>query len=292
MAALPTAPIDLPAALVILWLGYGKFYSLFSLLFGIGFALQLESAARDGDQRLRRFRRRLLVLLAIGLVHLTFIWEGDILALYALVGFALIPLRRLSQRAPDRHGRRHAAGAAGGGAGPDRRQPWRARSGRAAAGDGHAVAGRDGVWRQRRALSRAEVREPGRCPAVSAQRLLVPLRRPAHDGAPLQGAGDVPDRPVGGPKRHVARSRALGAAAATRAPAGLCRWPAGGPGAGADGGPARSAGLALEVAGIGGVRAGRRAAGAGLRVAPRVAVATPGVARPADRGPFPPAAWR
>ena len=95
---MPTAPIDLPAALVILWLGYGKFYSLFSLLFGIGFALQLESAARDGDQQLRRFRRRLLVLLAIGLVHLTFIWEGDILALYALVGFALIPLRRLSQR--------------------------------------------------------------------------------------------------------------------------------------------------------------------------------------------------
>jgi uncharacterized protein len=99
MAALPTAAVDLPAALVILWLGYGKFYSLFSLLFGIGFALQIDSAARDSDQRLRRFRRRLLVLLAIGFVHLTFIWEGDILALYALVGFALIPLRRLSQRA-------------------------------------------------------------------------------------------------------------------------------------------------------------------------------------------------
>ena len=99
MSALPTAAVDLPAALVILWLGSGKFYSLFSLLFGIGFALQIDSAARDSDQRLRRFRRRLLVLLAIGFVHLTFIWEGDILALYALVGFALIPLRRLSQRA-------------------------------------------------------------------------------------------------------------------------------------------------------------------------------------------------
>ena len=99
MSALPTAAVDLPAALVILWLGFGKFYSLFSLLFGIGFALQIDSAARDNDQRLRRFRRRLLVLLAIGFVHLTVIWKGDILALYALVGFALIPLRRLSQRA-------------------------------------------------------------------------------------------------------------------------------------------------------------------------------------------------
>jgi len=99
LAASPTAAFDLPAALLILWFGYGKFYSLFSLLFGIGFALQIESAARDGDQHLRRFRRRLLVLLAIGFVHLTFIWEGDILALYALIGFALIPLRHLSQRA-------------------------------------------------------------------------------------------------------------------------------------------------------------------------------------------------
>jgi uncharacterized protein len=98
-AALPTAPLDLPAIVVIVWFGYGKFYSLFSLLFGIGFALQLESAVRAGDQRLRRFRRRLLVLLLIGFIHLTLVWDGDILTLYALVGFALIPLRRLSQRA-------------------------------------------------------------------------------------------------------------------------------------------------------------------------------------------------
>lgn len=99
MAALPTAALDRPVGLAIVWFGYGKFYSLFSLLFGIGFALQIESAARDGDERLWRFRRRLLVLLAIGLVHLTFIWEGDILALYALIGFVLIPMRHLSQRA-------------------------------------------------------------------------------------------------------------------------------------------------------------------------------------------------
>ena len=85
-------------ALVLVWLAYGKFYSLFSLLFGIGFALQLDSAARDGDARLGRFKRRLAILLAIGLIHLTFIWEGDILALYAMIGFLLVPFRRLSQR--------------------------------------------------------------------------------------------------------------------------------------------------------------------------------------------------
>ena len=97
--ALPTAAFDRPAGLLLLWLAYGKFYSLFSLLFGIGFALQLDSAARDGDAGLARYRRRLAILLAIGALHGVFIWEGDILALYAAIGFLLIPLRRLSQPA-------------------------------------------------------------------------------------------------------------------------------------------------------------------------------------------------
>jgi uncharacterized protein len=94
MASLPTAAVDMPAAGLIFWLGYGKFYSLFSLLFGVGFSLQLVAAEDRGDSRLAVFRRRLLVLLGIGAVHL-YIWEGDILFLYALVGFLLIPFRRV-----------------------------------------------------------------------------------------------------------------------------------------------------------------------------------------------------
>jgi uncharacterized protein len=64
----------------------GKFYSIFSLLFGIGFGLQL---ARRGDASVARFRRRLRVLLAIGAVHALLIWAGDILLLYALLGFTM-----------------------------------------------------------------------------------------------------------------------------------------------------------------------------------------------------------
>jgi uncharacterized protein len=64
----------------------GKFYSIFSLLFGIGFGLQL---ARGGDGSLTRFRRRLRVLLLIGAVHALLIWAGDILLLYALLGFSM-----------------------------------------------------------------------------------------------------------------------------------------------------------------------------------------------------------
>jgi uncharacterized protein len=63
----------------------GKFYSTFSLLFGIGFGLQL---ARGADA-LPRFRRRLRILLAIGAIHAFLIWAGDILMLYALLGFTL-----------------------------------------------------------------------------------------------------------------------------------------------------------------------------------------------------------
>lgn len=63
----------------------GAFYSLFSFLFGLGLALQL----RRGPVALPRFRRRLLILVGIGLVHAIFIWYGDILVSYAVGGFVL-----------------------------------------------------------------------------------------------------------------------------------------------------------------------------------------------------------
>lgn len=77
----------------------GKFYTLFSLLFGAGFALQLERLTRRGADGLRIYRRRVLVLLGIGLVHSWLIWDGDILTLYALMGLLLPLFYRLSDRA-------------------------------------------------------------------------------------------------------------------------------------------------------------------------------------------------
>ena len=74
----------------------GKFYSVFSLLFGIGFGVQL---ARGGDAALPRFKRRLRILLGIGAIHAFFIWAGDILMLYALLGFTMPWFARKSDRA-------------------------------------------------------------------------------------------------------------------------------------------------------------------------------------------------
>jgi uncharacterized protein len=76
----------------------GRFNTLFSLLFGIGFTLQLGrlEATRPGDATWV-YVRRLLVLAALGAVHATLLWSGDVLLVYAVLGFALLALRR----APD-----------------------------------------------------------------------------------------------------------------------------------------------------------------------------------------------
>ena len=80
------------------WLVTGKFYSLFSLLFGIGFALQLGRLEARGEG-VGRYVRRLLILFGFGVAHLLLLWMGDILALYALMGLVLILFRRASDRA-------------------------------------------------------------------------------------------------------------------------------------------------------------------------------------------------
>ena len=72
----------------------GKFYTLFSLLFGMGFSIQLANA----EGKLRTFYRRMAVLLVIGLIHLFFLWSGDILALYAVCGMLLPLFRKLPTR--------------------------------------------------------------------------------------------------------------------------------------------------------------------------------------------------
>jgi uncharacterized protein len=94
-AAFPTAAADRIALFLEHVFVDGKFYSVFSLLFGIGFGLQL---ARGGDAALPRFKRRLRILLAIGAVHAFFIWAGDILMLYALLGFTMPWFARKSNR--------------------------------------------------------------------------------------------------------------------------------------------------------------------------------------------------
>ena len=67
-----------------------KALALFSLLFGAGLAIQFERLAKS-ERRTSLLVRRLIVLLAFGLIHLCLIWNGDILTEYALAGFIVLP---------------------------------------------------------------------------------------------------------------------------------------------------------------------------------------------------------
>lgn len=67
-----------------------KAFALFSLQFGVGLAIQFERFGRS-ERRTSLLVRRLLILLA-SLIHLFLIWNGDILAEYALAGLVVLPL--------------------------------------------------------------------------------------------------------------------------------------------------------------------------------------------------------
>lgn len=113
--ALPEAPRGLLDGLLAALreiLFAGKFNLLFGLVFGIGFAIQMARlddaetarAARLGTAPRRHrgthvYARRLAFLFVVGLVHAMLIWSGDVLLVYAFVGFALLGLRRLGNRA-------------------------------------------------------------------------------------------------------------------------------------------------------------------------------------------------
>jgi uncharacterized protein len=93
-AALATAGFDAWARLAVQILVQDKALTLFSLLFGLGIAMQVERAEATGAG-VTPIVRRLLVLLGIGLIHAHLFWWGDILAIYAVLALMLLCVRRL-----------------------------------------------------------------------------------------------------------------------------------------------------------------------------------------------------
>lgn len=89
-------PVNSAAALLVMALAQGKFYLLFSFLFGYSASFIL----RDGSPaHRRRFARRLWGLAFIGLLHAVFFYIGDILLTYAALGFGLLLVSRCSDMA-------------------------------------------------------------------------------------------------------------------------------------------------------------------------------------------------
>lgn len=84
----------------IYFLTQGKFYTMFALLFGVGFTLFMEriSQKTSGIIAMDIYTRRLLWLFIMGIIHAYFIWDGDILYHYAICGLLLLPFRAIKSK--------------------------------------------------------------------------------------------------------------------------------------------------------------------------------------------------
>jgi len=82
----------------------GKMRGLFSFLFGASMLLVIQRAEANGESPARVHYSRMAWLLVFGLLHFTFIWFGDILAGYAMVGMIAYLFRNLETRALIRWG--------------------------------------------------------------------------------------------------------------------------------------------------------------------------------------------
>ncbi len=91
------SPSDAFFGQIMSYLTLGKFFTIFSFLFGLSFAIQMDSAAKDGRPFAGRMLWRILILFIIGFIHSMF-YSGDILRIYAILGVFLLLMRNLNNR--------------------------------------------------------------------------------------------------------------------------------------------------------------------------------------------------
>lgn len=90
------APQDQVAYFGVTALFLMKSYTLFSFMFGVGFAFQITSAARRETGFGAQYSRRITGLLMLGILHAAFLFQGDILFIYGLLGAVLLLFRNKS----------------------------------------------------------------------------------------------------------------------------------------------------------------------------------------------------
>lgn len=94
----PRSAVDRTAAWLVRMVAETKFYSMFSLLFGFGLAIQMGRAEQRGAAFVPLFLRRMLVLFGFAVAHVVLLWYGDILHAYAMLGCVLLLFRNCRQR--------------------------------------------------------------------------------------------------------------------------------------------------------------------------------------------------
>jgi uncharacterized protein len=96
--ALTASPVNTVAEYLFGFFVFGKFITIFSFLFGLGFAIQMGRAEDRGASIVPLYCRRLGAMMLIGLTHLFALWYGDVLSFYAVVGLSLLLFRKRSDR--------------------------------------------------------------------------------------------------------------------------------------------------------------------------------------------------
>ena len=76
---------------------YTKFFPIFSFLFGMGIAMQLEKLKLRQENYLFMLKR-MLILFVIGMLHILLLWGGDVIHLYAILGIFICFLYRLNTK--------------------------------------------------------------------------------------------------------------------------------------------------------------------------------------------------
>jgi len=84
--------LDWFASWFIAYFVQGKFWTIFAMLFGMGFAVMLTRAERAHRKLMVPYLRRTLALAVFGALHYIFLWAGDILFSYAVAAGGLLVL--------------------------------------------------------------------------------------------------------------------------------------------------------------------------------------------------------
>lgn len=90
--------LDTVAVKILQLFFYSKFFPVFSLLFGLGISMQALKLFEKKELSFSFFLRRMFILFIFGLLHIAFLWSGDVLHLYAMLGLLVTLLIKTSNK--------------------------------------------------------------------------------------------------------------------------------------------------------------------------------------------------
>ncbi|WP_442264533.1 DUF418 domain-containing protein [Tenacibaculum sp. ZS6-P6] len=93
-----TSSVDVIAQKVLQLFFYTKFFPIFSLLFGLGISMQAIKLTEKGKMSTAFFIRRMFFLFLFGFLHISLLWSGDVLNMYAFLGLLTVFFIKKSNR--------------------------------------------------------------------------------------------------------------------------------------------------------------------------------------------------